>query len=85
MKFDILAQFIASELGRAQSEPKSRNEHEKAQLKSRKREFLDVRALLGSAPNLSSDERIYAAPMGPWDMRTTASQATANHATARSG
>ena len=46
MKFDILAQFIALELGRTQSEPKSRYEHEKVQPKSRKREFLDVRALL---------------------------------------
>lgn len=47
MKFDILAQFIALELGRAQSEPKSRYEHEKVQPKSLKREFLDVRALMG--------------------------------------
>ena len=84
MKFDILAQFIALELGRAKR-AKNRYEHEKAQPKSLKREFLDVRALLDSVPNLSSDERIYTAPMGPWDMRTTASQATANHATARSG
>ena len=61
MKFDILAQFIALELGRAQSEPKSRYEHEKVQPKSLKREFLDVRALL----ELSSDERIYAAPTSP--------------------
>lgn len=65
MKFDILAQFIALELGHAQSEPKNRYEHEKAQPKSLKREFLDVRALLGFSAELSSDERIYAAPTSP--------------------
>lgn len=65
MKFDILAQFIALELGRAQSEPKNRYEHEKAQPKSLKREFLDVRTLLGFSAELGSDERIYAAPTSP--------------------
>ena len=61
MKFDILAQFIALELGRAKR-AKNRYEHEKAQPKSLKREFLDVRALLEFSAELSSDERIYAAP-----------------------
>ena len=61
MKFDILAQFIALELGRAKR-AKNRYEHEKAQPKSLKREFLDVRTLLEFSAELSSDERIYAAP-----------------------
>ena len=64
MKFDILAQFIALELGRAKR-AKNRYEHEKAQPKSLKREFLDVRALLEFSAELSSDERIYAAPTSP--------------------
>ena len=64
MKFDILAQFIALELGRAKR-AKNRYEHEKAQPKSLKREFLDVRALMGFSAELGSDQRIYATPTSP--------------------
>ena len=71
MKFDILAQFIALELGRAQSEPKNRYEHEKVQPKSRKREFLDVRTLLEFSAELRSGEKTQRL-RALWDMRTTA-------------